>query len=117
VVKGMKNDHSPGPLLTYLALAEFSWHPEQTIDAWEKDRLSRLFGGPQRTADYLRITRDSSRDPAARQRLVDEAQSVANSADLSPRARPYWQDLAEEMRYRIRLLETLAANEKKKAGK
>ncbi len=112
VLQGMKNHHSPGPLLSYLALGEFSWHPRLSIDQWEKDRLSRLFGGPERAALYLRIVRDSSRDVAARGKLVDDAQSVVNDAKLSPRALPYWQDLAEEMRYRVRLLETLTARDK-----
>jgi hypothetical protein len=114
VVKGMKNHHSPGPLLTYLALEEFSWHPQLSMDRWERDRLGRLVGGPERSALYLRIARDSSRDLAVRRKLVDDAQSVVNDPKLSPRALPYWQDLAEEMRYRVRLIEVLTARQKEK---
>jgi hypothetical protein len=117
VVKGMKNDHSPGPLLTYLALEEFSWHPEESLEDWQKNRLSKLLGGADRAAAYLRIARDNSRDAAARRKLVDEAQTAATAADLPGRARPYWQDLAEEMRYRVRLLETLEAKASRPAPK
>lgn len=44
--------------------------------------------------------------------MVAEAQAVAGDPTLSPRALPYWQDLAEELRYRVRLLETITAKEK-----
>jgi hypothetical protein len=114
IVKGMKNHHSPGPLLSYLALSEFSWHPERTREEWERGRLGRLFGGPDRAAQYLRIVRDSSRDLAVRRELIAEALGVANDQQLSPRARPYWQDLARELEYRVRLLETLKANKEQK---
>ncbi len=107
VVKGMKNNHSPGPLLTYLALEEFSWHPERTPAQWERERLGRLFGGADRAALYLHLARDGARGAAARQRLVREAEQVAADQTLSPRARPYWQDLVEELRYRGRLEATL----------
>ena len=112
VVKGMKNKHSPGPLLTYLALGEFSWHHEMTMEQWETTRLPRLFGGAERAATYLRLARDSSRVMAERHRMVAEARGVASDPTLSPRALPYWQDLTAELLYRIRLLETITAKEK-----
>ena len=63
ILKGMKNHHSPGPMLSYIALGEFSFHPERTMEQWETERLSRLFGGVERAANYLRLARDSSRVP------------------------------------------------------
>jgi hypothetical protein len=109
IVKGVVSRHSPGPLLTYLALGEFSFHPQRTMVEWETKRLSRLFGGQEQAATYLRLARDTSRDLAERQRMVAEAGAVAGDPTLCPRALPYWQDLEEELRYRIRLLETIEA--------
>jgi len=110
VVKGMKNSHSPGPLLTYLALGEFSFHPERTMAEWESERLSRLFGGAKRAARYLEIARSNVVDAAERKKLTNEAQATADDPALSPRARPYWRDLADEMRYRVRLREAIEEN-------
>ncbi len=107
VVKGMKNHHSPGPLLSYLALEEFSWHSERSQAAWERERLGKLFGGADLAARYLRLARDSTRGAAARKVLIEQAERVAADPALSPRARPYWQDLAAELRYRARLEATL----------
>ena len=50
-------------MLSYIALGEFSFHPERTMEQWETERLSRLFGGVERAANYLRLARDSSRVP------------------------------------------------------
>lgn len=111
IVKGMKNHHSPGPLLTYLALGEFSWHPDMSLEEWETARLPRLLGGKDLAARYLRLARDSSRDPVARQAMLNEARDVLADTMLSPRARSYWKDLAEELAYRVRLMETLSARE------
>lgn len=113
IVKGMKNHHSPGPMLTYLALGEFSWHPDRTIEEWETERLGRLFGGRENAATYLRLARDSSRDPAARREMIVEAVGIANSPELSPRARPYWQDLVTELEYRARLNDLLLSEQEK----
>ena len=113
IVKGMKNHHSPGPMLTYLALGEFSWHPDRTIEEWETERLGRLFGGRENAATYLRLARDSSRDPEARREMIVEAVGIANSPELSPRARPYWQDLVTELEYRARLNDLLLSEQEK----
>lgn len=113
VVKGMKSKHSPGPLLTYLALGEFSFHPERTIKEWETTRLNRLFGGSELATHYLRIARATTTDTQELQQLIGEAQQVAGDAQLSPRARPYWKDLEQEMRYRLRLRQALDANQAK----
>lgn len=116
VVKGVKSAHSPGPLLTYLALGEFSFHPERTMAQWEETRLSRLLGGRELAAQYLRFARSTTTDTSELQRLINETQQVASGAQLSPRARPYWQYLTKEMQYRLRLRQTLDAKQAKGPG-
>ena len=116
VVKGVESYHSPGPLLTYLALGEFSFHPDRTRAEWETKRLSRLLGGVERTTLYLRLARDNSRSLAERHQMLMHAQAVVDDPTLSPRALPYWQDLEKELRYRARLLETITAKESSKTS-
>ena len=72
--------------------------------------MSRLFGGAKRAARYLEIARSNVVDAAERKKLTNEAQATADDPALSPRARPYWRDLADEMRYRVRLREAIEAN-------
>ena len=105
VVKGFIGDASPMNELFYLAFEELTWHPDSTQERFFETRLVKAYGGVEQARLYLRILRDTTKQPAKLQADLREAKSQALATGHDPRVARRWHNLASELKRRAKILQ------------
>ncbi|HOF40413.1 MAG TPA: alpha-glucuronidase family glycosyl hydrolase [Candidatus Hydrogenedentes bacterium] len=103
VLKGLTAASAPAKELNYLALEYFGWYPQNTYGQFINERLSVALGGRERAELFLRLLRNTTRDPDAIERDRQQALRSAQARDLDVRQRERWKNLATELRRRSEL--------------
>lgn len=111
VIYGELGAASPANELNYLALEYFGWHPERTWGEFVADRLAMCYGDERRAQLFLKLLRDTTRDPREIEKGQIQAARVAAYADLDVRQRARWRNLVTELGRRARLAVDLAKGE------
>lgn len=95
---------SPQNELNYLALEEFSWHPDRSMNEFIETRLSRFYGGRRLAKQFVTLVISDENDPKALIRHYGHAQEVAADRALSTQQRERWGNLAREIARRLSLV-------------
>ena len=102
VLKGQVGPASPANELNYVAMEYFTWHPSRTWDQFVRDRLAVAYGGQDRALLFLKLLRNTSKDPGEIEQDRLRAKAMAAQAGLEPRQHSRWQNLAAELARRAK---------------
>ena len=102
-ILGEVSDASPSNEINYLAFEEFTWRPRASIEEFVRNRLAKIYGGPDNAERFLYMTRSPERSAAGLLREMRTAEEIADSRQLNVRQRRRWLNLAAEMARRMSL--------------
>ncbi|MBM4071702.1 MAG: hypothetical protein FJ271_22670 [Planctomycetes bacterium] len=94
---------SPAHELNYTALEYFGWHPERTYAQFQKDRLQLCYGGAERAELFLKLLRNTTKNPDDIAKDRDQAVRIGRARNLDVRQRARWRNLADELARRQQL--------------
>ena len=102
-ISGEVSSDCPANELHYLALEEFSWHPDHTMEQFEESRLSKIYGSKEEAKLFLQILRNQDSTPSVLLKHIETALEVSHNSQLNPRQKKRWTNLASEMARRFSL--------------
>lgn len=101
VIYGEIGAVSPANELNYVAMEYFTWHPERTWAQFLQDRLTLCYGNVERARLFLKLLRNTTRDPAEIEQDRRLAAQTGTEVDLDARQRARWRNLAGELNRRL----------------
>lgn len=104
---GQTGVQSPAHELNYLALEYFGWNPQRTYAQFQKDRLQYCYGGADRAELFLKLLRNTTKNPQEIAKDRTRALTNAQAKDLDIRQQTRWRNLADELNRREQLARTL----------
>jgi len=102
-ITGEVSDDSPANELNYLALEEFGWHPDHTMEQFEESRLLKIYGSKEEAKLFLQILRNQDSAPSVLLKHIETALEVSHNSQLNPRQKKRWTNLASEISRRFSL--------------
>ncbi|MEK7995099.1 MAG: hypothetical protein AAB403_14935, partial [Planctomycetota bacterium] len=103
-IQGEVNDDSPANELNYLALEEFAWRPQRSMEDFIRYRLATIYGSYQDAQTFVRIVRSEERSLPALLKFMNVAGEISNNRHFNARQRRRWANLRAEVARRISLI-------------
>lgn len=101
VIKGFSGSASPQHDLFYLTFEELTWYPDSTPERFFEHRLTEVYGGAARARQFLKMLRNTTKDPAEILADKAKAEAAAVATERDPRVSLRWRNLAGELGRRV----------------